>query len=289
MSASHFLVLALKCELFYRTDLSTIRLIMCGGSKLSINTALSIKKYLKNGCIIQVYGMSEVAGCTSAGFIENEDDTSVGQLVFGTKAKIIDDDGNRLGINESGELCTKTKFKFLGYFNNEEATNSSIDEEGYLKTGDVGYFDEQNNLFLVDRKKDLMKYCSSQISPTELEQFLIKCPSIKSVCVVGIPDDEVGDLPVAVIVQNDNETPISSDEVEQMIASKFFVSVCIPLCSTHTIFFYQKVHLISLSRWFMVLLWRCHYKLPRKSDVNFIQVRLTCENAKSFVMMINLI
>lgn len=193
---------------------------MCGGSKLSINTALIIKNYLKNGLIIQVYGMSEVAGCTSAGIVQNESDTSVGQLGFGHQVKIIDNDGKRLGVNESGELYTKTKFKFLGYFNNEEETKKSIDNEGFLKTGDIGYFDEENNLYLVDRKKDMMKYCSSQISPTELEQYLIKCPSIKTVCIVGIPDEEVGDLPAAVIVQNDNETPISSDEVKQMISSK---------------------------------------------------------------------
>lgn len=224
MSAAHFLVLALKCEQFYSTDLSSIRMIMCGGSKLSISTALEMKKYLKNGSIIQVYGMSEVAGCTTIGQIETESDTSVGQLAFGTKAKIIDDDGKRLGINDCGEICTKTKFKFLGYFNNEEATNSAIDDEGFLKTGDIGYFDENFNLFLVDRKKDMMKYCSSQISPTEIEQYLIQNPSIKSVCVVGIPDEEVGDLPAAVIVQNDNEPPITADEVKQMITGEYFVS-----------------------------------------------------------------
>lgn len=227
MSASHFLVLASKCEQFYRTDLSSIRIVLCGGSKLSINTALIIKKYLKNGLIIQVYGMSEVAGIISAAIVQNDTDISVGQLGFGHQAKIINDDGKRLGINESGELCTKTKFKFLGYFNNEEETNNSIDDEEFLKTGDIGYFDEENNLYLVDRKKDVMKYCSSQISPTELEQYLIECPSIKSVCIVGIPDEEVGDLPAAVIVQNDKETPISSNEVEQMIESKcYFCFAC---------------------------------------------------------------
>lgn len=198
---------------------------MCGGSKLSINTALEMKKYLKNGSVVQVYGMSEVAGCTSNIIIENECDTSVGQLALGTTVKIIDDDGNRLGTNECGEICTKTKFKFLGYFNNEDATNSAIDEEGFLKTGDIGYFDEECNLFLVDRKKDMMKYCSSQISPIELEQYLIKCPSIKSACIVGIPDDVAGVLPAAVIIRNDNETPISADEVEQMIASKLCIRV----------------------------------------------------------------
>ncbi|XP_031627698.1 4-coumarate--CoA ligase 1-like [Contarinia nasturtii] len=221
MSASHFLHLALKCEQFYRTDFSSIRVLMCGGTKLSIATALEMKKFLKNGAIYPVYGMSEAAGCLSVAAVRTELDTSVGRLVFGTKAKIIDNDGNRLGINECGELCIMTKFKFLGYFGNEEATNDAVDDEGFLKTGVIGYFDNDNNLYLVDRKKDILKYCSSQISPTELEQYLIKVPSIKAICVVGIPHETVGDLPAAVIVRNENVTSITHDEVEKMITDNF--------------------------------------------------------------------
>lgn len=220
MSASHHLVLALKCPLLYRTNLSSVRLVLCAGSKLPNSVALEMKKYVKNATVVQVYGMSEVAGCTSAVAMEKDDDVSVGRLAFGIKVKIIDEDGNRLGINETGEICTKTKYKFLGYFNNDEATKSSTDAEGFLKTGDIGYFDENGHLYLVGRKKEMMKYCGSQISPTELETFLIKCPNIASVCIVGIPDDMAGDLPAAVIVQNDNETLISPQDIEQMIGGK---------------------------------------------------------------------
>lgn len=223
MSASHFIVLALKCEQFYRTNLSSIRVLMCGGSKLSTDTALEMKLFLKNGSIYSVYGMSEAAGCITVGIVNSEEDTSVGRLVFGTKAKIIDDDGNCLRINECGELCTMTQYKFLGYFGNDEATNNAIDEDGFLKTGDIGYFDKDGNLYLVDRKKDMLKYCSSQISPTELEQYLIKCPSIKAVCVVGIPDETVGDLPAAVIVQNEDKTPITHGEIKQMITGSIHI------------------------------------------------------------------
>lgn len=239
MSASHFLVLALKCEKFYQTDLSSVHTILCGGSKLSVDTALEIKKYLKDCNILLVYGMSEVAGCISVGLITNVEDTSVGHLLFGTKAKVIDDDGNRLGINENGQICIKTKFKCLGYYNNEEASNNAIDEEGFFKTGDIGYFDDDSRLYLVDRKKDMMKYCSSQISPTELEQYLIKCPSIKSVCVVGIPDPIAGDLPAAVIVQNDNKTFISQDKVKQIIAGKLFtIQILSQLHEIFTIYYF---------------------------------------------------
>lgn len=219
-SASHGLVLILRSERFQDADLSSVRAVMCGGSKLSVSTALEMSKSLNNGEVRQMYGMTEVGGCTTSGLIRTEEDTSVGQLILGIQMKIVDEHGNRLGVNECGEICTITKYKFLGYYQNEEATADTFDEEGFLKSGDSGYFDENGNLYLVDRIKDMIKYCASQVSPTEIEQFLIKYPSIKAVCVVGIPDAVVGDLPAAVIVLNENEEPISREEVEQLIAGK---------------------------------------------------------------------
>lgn len=164
--------------------------------------------------------MSEVAGVISIGVVLNESDTSVGRLSHGQQAKIVDDCGNRLGPNEDGEICVKSKYQFLGYFGNSKATSNAFDEEHYLKTGDIGHFDLDQKLYLIDRKKDMMKYCASQISPTEIEQLLIKCKSIEAVCVVGIPDDVAGDLPAAVIVPNENEAPISRHEIEQMVAGR---------------------------------------------------------------------
>lgn len=222
MSASHALELALKSENFYETDLSSIRLILCGGSKFSPSTAMKILQRLKNGSIVQAYGLSEVGGCATMGALTKEEDSSVGRLSLGTQAKITDDDGNRLGIGETGEICLKSRFKFLGYFGNEEATSNAMDNENFLVTGDVGYFNEEHQLYLVDRKKDLMKYCASQISPTEIEQYIVKNPRVKAVCVVSVPDEVAGDLPAAVIVQNDNDDPISKEEIEQMVAGKIF-------------------------------------------------------------------
>lgn len=222
MSASHALELALKSEKFHETDLSSIRLILCGGSKFSPSTAMKILQRLKNGSIVQAYGLSEVGGCATMGVQTKEEDSSVGRLALGTQAKITDDDGNRLGIGETGEICLKSRFKFLGYFGNEEATGNTMDNENFLVTGDVGYFNEEHQLYLVDRKKDLMKYCASQISPTEIEQYIVRNPRVKAVCVVGIPDETAGDLPAAVIVQNDNDNPISKEEIEQMVAGKNF-------------------------------------------------------------------
>lgn len=222
MCAAHALELSLKCEQFYETDLSSIRLILCGGSKLSPLTAVKISKYLKHGIVMHAYGMSEIGGVASLATITEENDTSVGRLSFGIEAKIIDDDGRRLGVGEIGEICMKTKFKFLGYFDNEEATSDAIDDEGFLLSGDIGYFDEMQKLHIVDRKKDMMKYCGSQLSPTEIEQFVIQDPRVKAVCVVGIPDAVAGNLPAAIIVRNDNEGSITKEDIEQMVAGETF-------------------------------------------------------------------
>lgn len=216
--SSHCLVLTLKCEQFYSANLSSVRMIFSGGSKLSISTALEMLKYLKKGRVMQMYGMSEVGGSISASLVSTEQDTSLGKLLYGIQAKIIDDDGNRQGINECGEICLKAKFKFLGYICNEEATKNAIDSDGFLMTGDVGYFDDVGNLYLIDRVKDMFKYCSSQVSPTEIEQCLIQYPSIKAVCVVGVPDPIAGDLPAAVIIRNSSKAPITQQEIEQMVA-----------------------------------------------------------------------
>lgn len=251
LSATHQLVLTVKSENFQQADISSMRLLMCAGSKLSPITAMEISKKLPNGVVAEIYGMSELAGGISVNIISSETDTSVGRLTPNNQAKIVDDDGNRLGENECGEVCLKGMYKFLGYYNNDEATADAIDDEGFLKTGDIGYFDSDGKLYLVDRKKDMMKYCASQISPTELEQFLIQSPSIKAVCVVGIPDALAGELPAAVIMLNENEPPITEDDVQQMIAGmnilinlqwkhfyvkksrKFYFLICLDSFSDH--------------------------------------------------------
>lgn len=221
-SASHSLVLALKSDRLSEADLTKVRAIIYAGSKLALSTALEIAKYLPNGNVFQIYGLSEMAGSVSVGLITSDktENESVGVLQSNIQAKVVDDDGNQLGENQCGEIFLRPDYGFAGYFNNEEATASSMDEDGFFKTGDIGYFDSDGKLYLVDRNKDMIKYCSSQISPSEIENLLIQHASIKAVCVAGIPDPAVGDLPAAAIIQNDGETTISASEIEQMVAGE---------------------------------------------------------------------
>ncbi|XP_037033669.1 4-coumarate--CoA ligase 1-like [Bradysia coprophila] len=220
VSASHYLVLALGCEQFFRANWSSVRSILCGGSKLSTVVACQMLQHVKNGEIRSCYGMSEMGGVMSSGSVRELSDESNGNIIPGLQIKIIDDNGDRVGVNEVGEICTKYKYKFIGYYGNEEATRGATDSEGFLLTGDVGYFDESGNIYFVDRKKEMLKYCSSQISPIEIEQFLMKHDYIQVACVIGIPDPVAGDLPAAVIMLREN-AEISTEVVEGMIADHF--------------------------------------------------------------------
>lgn len=217
-------MLTLKSERISQANLSSVKAFVCAGSKLPPSAALEFLKYLPNGGICQIYGLSEMAGATTMGIVTPESNGSVGRLQLNSQAKIVDDDGNRVGANESGEICLKPEYEFLGYLNNEEATLNAVDGDGFFKTGDIGYFDSDGNLYLVDRNKEMIKYCSSQISPSEIENYLIQHASIKAVCVVGIPDPVAGDLPAAVIIKQDDadDESISRENVEQMVAGKIF-------------------------------------------------------------------
>lgn len=218
LNAPHQLVLMMKCDQFAKTDLSSLKFQMVGGSKLPFHVQKEMNFYLPNGNVHNGYGMSEIAGIASCDYPgPSGKDSSVGRLINGIQMKIIDDEGNRCGINVDGEICLKVNYRFLGYYGNPEATNQLFDDEGFIMTGDIGHFDEDGYLFIVDRKKDLLKYCNFQISPSEIDSHLIVSPGIKSACVVGIPDDAVTDLPAAVIVRA-NGSNITEKEVFDLVA-----------------------------------------------------------------------
>lgn len=132
-------------------------------------------------------------------------------------AKIVNDNGERCGVNVDGEICMKLNYKFLGYYGNQEATDVFFDTESFIKMGDIGHYDEDGDLFVVDRKKELSKYCNFQISPSEIDAFLTESSDIKSACVVGISDAVATDLPAAVIVRADGSKIIEND-VYNMVA-----------------------------------------------------------------------
>ena len=104
-----------------------------------------------------------------------------------------------------------------GYLNNESATKSTIDEDGWLHTGDIGHLDADGYLFIVDRLKELIKYKGFQVPPAELEALLLTHPLIADAAVIGLPDDEAGEIPAAYVVLKQGQD-ITSTEIQQFVA-----------------------------------------------------------------------
>lgn len=177
-----------------------------------------MNKRMPNGTVCVAYAMSETAGFISANIAALRPG-SVGQLFPGFDAKIINDKGENCSIGEDGEIYFKPLYSFTNYYGDVENTMKTMDADGWLRTGDVGHFDAEGFLYLIDRQKEILKYFGSQVSPSELESVLMQHPGVANVCVVGIPDHLAGDLPAAVIV-NSAATTVSVDDIDSLMKSE---------------------------------------------------------------------
>lgn len=104
-----------------------------------------------------------------------------------------------------------------GYLNNPEATRNTIDENGWLHTGDIGYFDDDHDWFIIDRLKELIKYKGHQVPPAELEAILLQHSDIADAAVIGKPDNEAGEIPVAFVVRR-SQSAVCEQEIVDFIA-----------------------------------------------------------------------
>jgi len=104
-----------------------------------------------------------------------------------------------------------------GYFGQSGATAATIDAEGWLRTGDIGYVDADGDFFIVDRTKELIKYKGLQVAPAEIESVLLGNPAIADACVIGVADEEAGEVPKAFVVK---KSEISADAVMAWVAER---------------------------------------------------------------------
>ncbi|KAG4068216.1 hypothetical protein HA402_008857 [Bradysia odoriphaga] len=215
------MVFLAKSPLVDQYDLSSLRSITCGAAALSREIEDQVrerfsKKYEVDLVIRQAYGMSETSlGTLSATYTIKPG--SVGEAVPGVYCKVIDENGKSLGPNERGELCFKGDRIMKGYVNDTAATKSTIDENGWLHSGDIAYYDEDKQFYIVDRLKELIKYNANQVPPAEIEALLLSNPKVKDCGVIGIPDEKAGELPFAYVVKQDGAN-LTEEEVVQFVA-----------------------------------------------------------------------
>ncbi|KAJ8080399.1 hypothetical protein PM082_017232 [Marasmius tenuissimus] len=184
-------------------DLSVIRTMMFGAAPLSHEVNHQLFQLVPNAHIGQAYGMTETCTATTCWPIEKKRGTSgsAGKLMPGVKARILKTDGTFAGYDEPGELIIYSPSNALQYFNNAQATKETF-VDGWVKTGDEGKIDKNLELWILDRIKEIMKVRGFQVAPAELEGCIHDHPDVSDVCVVGVPDDFSGEVPMAFVVPN---------------------------------------------------------------------------------------
>jgi acyl-CoA synthetase (AMP-forming)/AMP-acid ligase II len=214
------LVLTLsKHPLVESYDLSKLKTIFSGAAPLSASlTSACIERI---GCVIrQGYGMTETSPVTHLSPADPAQcrPGSVGHCVPNTECKIVDpESGVALGVREEGEICVRGPQVMKGYLNRPEATAKTVDAEGWLHTGDIGYADEDSQFFIVDRVKELIKYKGFQVAPAELEAILLAHPAVADAALIPSPDEEAGEVPKAFVVLR---AEASAEELMSFVAAR---------------------------------------------------------------------
>ncbi len=187
-------------------DLSSLQFGICGAAPLTAETMNNFEKTF-NVPIVEGYGLTE-GTCVST--INPRDGVrkvgSIGLALPGQEVKIVDEEGNEMPPNESGEIVIKGDNVMQGYYNKPEETAKTI-KNGYLHTGDVGIKDEDGYIFIVDRKKDMIIRGGENIYPKEIDNLLATHPKIAEAATVGVPDQTMGEeVKVFVIAEDDSLT-----------------------------------------------------------------------------------
>jgi acyl-CoA synthetase (AMP-forming)/AMP-acid ligase II len=214
------IVLALaKHPLVDHFDLSALQFINSGAAPLGAELEEACSKRLD--CLVfQGYGLTETSPVLTT---HPPDQTkirhgSVGLLLPNTQAQVVDPAGGEaLGRNQTGELCFRGPQVMRGYLHRPEETAQALDPDRWLRTGDIGYVDDDGYVFIVDRVKELIKYKGMQIAPAELEAVLVSHPAITDAAVIRTPDEEAGEVPKAFVVAS---SELSADEVMAWVAER---------------------------------------------------------------------
>lgn len=134
--------------------------------------------------------------------------------------KIIGEKGDRLHPNETGEIHVKLLQNILGYFEEPEKSREALDEDGWVKTGDLGYFDDECFLFITGRKKEMLKYNNYQVLPSELEELINSVDGVESSSIVGILDENSGNDIIFAFVKKNPRSDLNEEKILKFVHDK---------------------------------------------------------------------
>jgi long-chain acyl-CoA synthetase len=214
------LMFLLMCPNISSTDLSSLRNVFYGASPISEEVLVNCLKVFR--CqFTQVYGMTETTGAICALLAEDHDPDgprrhllrSAGKPLEEVEMRIVDPDtGSVLSPMAVGEIWTKSPYTMLGYWQKPEETAAALTPDGWLKTGDAGYIDEDGYIFLHDRIKDMIVSGGENIYPAEVENVLLSHPTVADAAVIGVPDPKWGETVKAIVVRSKDDSASAEDE-----------------------------------------------------------------------------
>jgi long-chain acyl-CoA synthetase len=200
------------------TDFSSVRALIYGASP--ITDKVLVQGIDTFGCeFIQVYGLTETTGAITQ--LEGKDHDpiarpellrSCGKPYPWVELRVVDpESGEDKPVGDVGELWTRSSQNMAGYWNNPDATADAITPDGWLRTGDAGYFDDEGFIYLHDRVKDMIVSGGENVYPAEVENALMKHPAVADVAVIGVPDERWGEAVKAIVVRGSAE--VAEDEL----------------------------------------------------------------------------
>jgi acyl-CoA synthetase (AMP-forming)/AMP-acid ligase II len=212
----------MKSPLVDSFDLDTLQVVCSAAAPLGSEVAQQLQKRL-DVTVIQGFGLTEASPATHGIPVERSDIDrgTIGVLMPSVQARVVDPHtGEDVAEGERGELWCRGPNIMRGYLNNPTATASTVDEEGYLHTGDVVNVDEQGVFRVVDRLKELIKYKGYQVAPAELEALLLTHDGVADVAVIGVSDPDGGEAPKAFVVRRDSHPDLDAEEIKQFVTDR---------------------------------------------------------------------
>jgi len=206
----------------HKYDLTSCTAFAAGGAPRPVDHVKKIRKEMSWGYPLLGYGLTETNGVGCGNFTENYllKPTSTGPATKPlVEVEMLDDDGNAMPQGERGEVCIRTIANFNGYWDNEQATQDAFTKDGFFRTGDIGYLDEDGYLFIVDRKKDIIIRGGENISCPEVEAAAYEHDSIVELSVFGIADDKYGEVP-GIVYHTKDGVPLPEEDLKAFLAPR---------------------------------------------------------------------
>jgi HIP---CoA ligase len=184
-------------------DLSSLALAITGAAVVPVEMIKRMRAELTFSTVITAYGLTEVTGTATTCLADDDPETiahTAGRAIDGMELRIVDLEGNALAANEPGEVLIRGYGVMLGYLDDPEETARTIDADGWLHTGDIGRLDEDGNLTITDRMKDMFIVGGFNAYPAEIENALLEHEELSQAAVIGVPDDRLGEVGAAFVV-----------------------------------------------------------------------------------------